>query len=468
MSSIHLHPSASAPSHSTTDTLLTLSRQSAHLQQSLQSLLDAQSAGLSAGLGHPTQAPQQQRRPSSSTRQPSRSSLSPRPSSRVPAANSRIQSQKKPSSLSDARSGLYTTLLALAANKSSEAQTYSATAATYSTFLENALRLTDKKETLQSEIRALESGPEIREIAELGDEEEELQAEVRALEEELAVKKARLRDVRLRRERAGNQHESRLSSWRRALEDVDGGIKEEILEGRGLGVERGERKEGVWALPKARRTVEMVREGVEGNMEQLKDAGENANVEGQACVEGAETWKACVKVLGRVERALRKEIMRLRGGTALERSRRESVESETSGSSAVVENGSPEDGMQGVLHRMDAAIAELGGKHLRLAKEKGWNPVIVAIGAELEALVEGREMLERAFGLSQVTLDGLRLEDTSAHLHASGRDRTSSDKDSVDGAQDRPRLVDLAREDEPNPDLLVSHTEYDRGSHHSG
>jgi hypothetical protein len=198
-----------------------------------------------------------------------------------------------------------------------------------------------------------------------------------------------------------------------------------------------------------------VSEAEQGEVKVLEGRMDEASAEGEACMEGAESWKGVVRAVVKVEGALRKEVGRLNGAAHDEGMRRESMSSNGSGTPARGDVGTAEEGMEGVLRQMTIAMKELD-EALQHAEEKGWTLLMCAIGAEVEALREGREMLEKAFGLSQVALDGLSIG--GANGNTAGNDE-EKENGPAEAGKEPTQLVNISNgdeEDEPSSDLLFS------------
>ena len=226
----------------------------------------------------------------------------------------------------------------------------------------------DRKRGLEAEIAQVERGEEeegeggtVGLEKRLKAEKETVDVEVRGLEDRLAELRARARCLDGEIDRAQNERLSRVSSWREALRGVDAGVARFLREVPASST-------GVGALPVGRRSLEMCREEWEGEREGLVSRQEGVRREVEALDQGVEVWEEVVKVVGGVEAGLRDQIGRQTGG---------------------------EEGMRGVLEEMDQAIKVLEGK-VRMAQMRGWNLLVCAVGAELEAFREGREVLRGA------------------------------------------------------------------------
>ncbi|KAI4232833.1 MAG: hypothetical protein LQ349_004768, partial [Xanthoria aureola] len=110
------------------------------------------------------------------------------------------------------------------------------------------------------------------------------------------------------------------------------------------------------------------------------------------------------------------------------------------------------EGMKRVLDAMARAKETIGGK-LKMAEEKGWNLLVVCIGAELEALVEGEQVLRSVLGVEGATGDGERDLGTDA-----GDGSGLGGEQGMEGGKG---MVEDTEDDEPGPELLLSTQEED-------
>ncbi|MCJ1332044.1 hypothetical protein MMC10_008736 [Thelotrema lepadinum] len=445
-------PQSSGSTASPSDTLQAVSRQISFVQQELQKLLDAQSTGLLSGLGreapHPT-APSTPRSPEPSIRTPSKSPPGPiRLSSPSPASltqGRRPKGRQHPIPLSTARFSIHKALLQLSKLKASESSALAVQQDDTSTFLTSLESLAAKKKGIEDSIKSIEGEDSDRSAAREGDdttseqsfgaspsglrdEEAHLSSEIHSIETRLYELKARLAHVRRLRQERDNRLAARLSSWKGALTDVEKSIQREVMEGRGLEdvypslrhpSRRRKEGQGVWALPRERRTIDLVKEEVEGNATKLSERKEEVEGEGKACVEGATIWKGVVRKVEAVERRMRTEMG--------------SLDDSSTGESPDMANGIPQgakDGMTGVLKAMDQTVEDLE-EEVTAAETKRWNLLVCAIGAELEALKQGRDMLIDALHDAGILLGGMGgAEPDSSMMTARSRFSDSNPKGS--------------------------------------
>jgi hypothetical protein len=118
-----------------------------------------------------------------------------------------------------------------------------------------------------------------------------------------------------------------------------------------------------------------------------------------------------------------------------------------------------------LIEQMDTTISYLEEK-LELATRRNWNLLVCAIGAELEAFVQGKSVLEDALGLKRKDkekatatfldyIDG-DLEHEEEMTGSAIRIVRSPQKPSLP----KPKLFDTDDED-PDPELMISHQDND-------
>ena len=244
----------------------------------------------------------------------------------------------------------------------------------------------------------------------------------------------------------------------------------------------------MWALPRERRTIELVKEEVEGNATKLSERKEEVEGEERACIEGAGVWKSVIRKVEAVERKMKEEMERLSDSSTREHEHDS--------------NGIPpgaRDGMTGVLEVMNQTVGELE-EEVATAEKKKWNLLVCAIGAELEALKQGRDMLVDALHGAGISLESEvepelsmmtareRFSDSNLRASTEKRRTESAETNAAFGRAEPQALVDFASngpengldcgppdkmepldsqesgphgndddDDEPGPDFLVEH-----------
>ncbi|MCJ1431856.1 hypothetical protein MMC27_001211 [Xylographa pallens] len=449
-------PNSTADTSADGATLRALARQTAHLQRALQSLLDAQSAGLLAGLGGPSHdkvppspSGDVRQRPSASPRRyrdvetPSSEEGSRTPTTRASSVSRggstyiynnttarthtaetirygdvstpmrrQISTQKRVG-LQAARKGILRGLYDLVGVKAQEGAVLAAQLSQHEDTLREMEAAEAKRRGIMGQIETIErNGHEGTEaINKLEREEKDIKRAILEAEERLAELKVRLKRVKARREEGGNRLDAKLSSWRATLKDLEREVGERWLGDKGTGMRNGK---GVLALPRERRTLGLVRESLKEERAEIEGNLARVEREREACGRGAEVWAGVVATIAEVERRLKSEL----GSTKSAKKTPKTDTSERDGVEGTVGEG----GMEAMLQHMTGALSTLSTQ-LDLAESQGWKLLVCSIGAEVEALREGREML-----LSALSQSGL-LSDTNdlSSLHEMAGSQLGSD-----------------------------------------
>ncbi|KAK1767252.1 hypothetical protein QBC33DRAFT_570208 [Phialemonium atrogriseum] len=465
-----------------------LQRREMALQNDLQHLLDAQSTGLAAHLD-PTAPSAPSTLSSASTADDSASNSSSthtepfhaRGAAATAAAYSAgggvvpvRQPRRRPVGLRGARAGLARVMVQLAGLKAEEDAGLAAALGARRRALAQLRRLAGRRDGIAGELRALErddggggGDPLARELRGLGEERRDVVAEMAELEERLVGLRSRKRWLDGKMEDVRNRREAGLSGYKGALREVEVKVSGLLtrppvkpldlaaitsgsrrLQGGGSvdgASADGQSPGGVEFLRMRpeRRTVEMARDWWESEIEILERRKIEVDEERNALEEGAEVWKEAVKLVSDFESGLRREMKDELG--AADKGKQKAP--------------TPEEAMHAQLDKMAGVIVGLA-QQLRTAEEKGWNLLICAIGAELEAFKEAEHMLRealRAAGFDDDDDDGPtpRLGRSVSLKTSAKRSGSGDGKKLVDVAEDRSQESD----NEVPPDLLVSHEE---------
>lgn len=471
-----LLPPTSVPIHSAADTLQAIQRQTTYLQKEIQSLLDAQSIGLLAGLGQEIDLDNgstYDARPALSTKSFTKE---------IPPSNNVAKSQtfKRRPSLSTSRNQLCSSLTQLAGLKDEEHAVVEVQCDSLNSFLINTTTLIEKKAEIELSIHGIDAQTEGAEKS-LEEEEKSLALEAASLEKQLEEANTKLKHVRQQKGEYSNRRSARLSSWQGALEEVDRQITREVLEGRGLehvipDIRKNESKSkdiGIWNLSRDRRTVELIREDITGRIKTFEDIRDAAERESIACYEGAEMWTFSVKKIEDLERSLADEMDKLTSNDFLDPN-----------------EVNKSDGMIQIVIDMTKTIDHLEHK-LDIAERNSWNLLVCMIGTEVEALRQGRDLLQETLQMTQAEstpgtlsmmtaksrmtsdlMDGELENENITKFHG------SSTKELMDGFRnDAQHELDLLEkhqqilvgrpknvhhedgDDSPNPKLLIEHND---------
>jgi hypothetical protein len=251
-------------------------------------------------------------------------------------------------------------------------------------------------------------GEEGREIEELKTEERAVENEIREMEDRLAQMKARKRWLGERINETVNKREARLSSYRGALRDVEMEVKEFLKRPPiHVSIVMGD-EEGFVALPPGRRTLGMAKEWWNKEVTQLQLRKQEAQKEKAALEEGATLWEESIGIVTEFEDDLRKQ-MDSNEVQDVERLREQIIK------------------MGGVTTKL--------GDTLGIAADKGWNLLICAVGAELEAFKEGEAILRGVLGQNEN-------EQCEEESNTNGVKRRES-SEMEDSEDDGPNLAEL-------------------------
>ncbi|KAK0113604.1 hypothetical protein ONS95_013849 [Cadophora gregata] len=417
------------------DPLLGLERRERALQNDLQMLLDAQSAGLVQGFGgEATGVAEGGSDAGSSTptsRSLQRSSSRGQPSSGIMPVR---QPKRKVVGLRGARRGLLRDMEELVAVKKEEVGVLTGEVERREVVLEKVDGWEKRIEGVRGQLSGYSGsgaadpgegdagGEEAQEIAELRTEERAVDNEILEMEDRLAQMKARKRWLGERITESINRREARLSSYRGALREVEAEVKDFLRRPPVPASAVMGDEEGFTALPASRRTLGMAKEWWNKEISQLKTRQEEVEKEKAALEEGAEMWAASIKVVIDFEDDLRKQM---------------------------ASTGAQDPSLlRKQIDKMGEVIKTLSAT-LQVAEDRGWNLLICAVGAELEAFKEGEEILKGALGvISSETNKGQDDESHNANStngleELNGQSQRAASLDREDSEDDGPNLAEL-------------------------
>ena len=362
-----------------TDPFLPIDRAAKALERNIQSFLDAQSEGLSAGLGSGAQDDVS-----------SNGTLTPTPSTPTPPSVARpkiipvSQPQKKRITLKGARRGLARSMREFVLLKEEELRVLNEQERRRAQAIRKVEFFEDKKVGLSNQIAEINNEEGAQLARSLEAEAENLESEIKRLEDELAEKKARHRHLISQANQRESSVQSKLSSFETSMKMLDSEIKTFLKQppiDQSLHV--GEYDAGVagdfYALNPKRRTLDLAKEHWREEEATLGDRKQDVTVEIAALKEGGENWRMTVIEIQNFETWFRNEL----SGT---------------------QSDGPND-MSKMLRRMDGIINMLQGRY-RQAEDNAWNLLVCCIGAELEAYREGKALLSRTLGLVQQNGEG--------------------------------------------------------------
>ncbi|TVY21769.1 hypothetical protein LARI1_G001231 [Lachnellula arida] len=362
--------------NSIADPLVNLERREKAIQHELQLLLDAQSTGLIQGFG----GTGEEGSDAGSSTPTSRSVHvnSARSSSRNGGIVPVRQPKRKTIGLKGARRGLLRDMGELVGIKSEEVGILTEEIERRDEVLAQVetweKRIDGAREQLSGYAGDEGGGEEAVELAELRTEERAVENEIREMEDRLLQMKARKRWLGEQIKESVNRQEARLSSYRGALREAEGQVKEFLRRPPiPVSVIMGD-EGGFYALPPSRRTLGMAREWWLKESASLTTKREETEKEKQALEEGALMWEDAVGVVSEFEDELRKQ---MKSGEAQDK---QLFRSQVGKMGVVIEK-----------------LKDIMGT----AEDRGWNLLICAVGAELQAFTEGEGLLRSALEFAE-------------------------------------------------------------------
>lgn len=411
------------------DPLLYIERQAKQLEKDIQRYLDAQSEGLLVGLSGvlPEDAS------SNGSRTPTPSSASLRRERTIPVR----QPPKRKIGLRGARRGITRAMQDFQRLKEEEHRILESQLDERAAALGKVDTFVSKRQGLEKEIGGIRNLEENQRVQELKSEARNVEAEIEELETKLLELRSRHRYLVSEASKLENSVQSKLSSYKASLSLLD------TEERRFL-----RRPPIQFPLPTIdsspfsslspnRRTLSMAREHWYNEEDEIRKRKENVEFERDALQEGGGIWQDVVNEVTTFETMLREEMK-----------------------TSTRPGG---DDLRSILKQMDESVEHLESQ-FTLAEDQDWKLLVVAIGAELEAFKEGRSVLQDALDVSvQASESGV---DGAADGPPKNGSLISDDlfgrHESVEGGIS----AGLTREtttqsdeydDEPDPDLLVSH-----------
>ncbi|KAF2658572.1 hypothetical protein K491DRAFT_756070 [Lophiostoma macrostomum CBS 122681] len=426
---------AISPQPRVPDDLLALQRRARHLEQQLQELLDAQADGLLGGLAG--NDAKQDGAVSTGSTTPTVSSVRSHDRDTENGSYGE-QGTRKRIGLNAARRGIFRRIQQLASIKSEELD-----------------MLDDDLRDLQSLVKKTESWAQKRsrlerKIVDIHDEntgakKESLQMEATDLEHEIRLKEEELKTLKSRRRKVldeladyENSFEARLASYEASLSMLNKEVASFLAkppDSNHVPLSSSP----FLSLPRKRRTLEMAHDYWQDESTRLTEKCQEVDIDRAALDEGAVLWNDVVRRVVDFEANLQTSMQR--AGTS----------------------GTPD--FSKLLNGMESTVTFLEQK-LGLATERSWNLLVCAIGAELEAFRQGREMLEDTLGLSKKGKE--KVSDRLVNTEDDGEDEEEASSSAIrlplsspqPKVVSKPKFFDTDDED-PDPELLISHQDTD-------
>lgn len=355
---------------------LPVERATRALQRTIQSFLDAQSDGLNASLtgawaddlssvGSPTPTPSI----TTSTRGPG-----------LPRTVPVRQPIPTKITLRGVRRGLSKAMEDFAHLKEEELSVIASETGSRQGALMKSRRFQEKRNSLLEEMQAMQGDDSTTNAASLRAEAEKVKVEIQDLETRLFELRARYQQLSTQADQFSNTMESKLSSYKSSLALVEKDVKQflrhpPVTNSLPLfdGISSG--GDSMYALKPERRTLEMAQEQWIAEEDLLLQREADVKSEHDALREGVKIWRDATRRVSEFEKSLRRAL------------KDPPLQGDMSG-----ELVSPEDRDATLLTRLHELIASLR-EDLATAESNSWNLLICCLGAELEALEQGRLLL---------------------------------------------------------------------------
>ncbi|KAA8913005.1 hypothetical protein FN846DRAFT_931415 [Sphaerosporella brunnea] len=262
------------------------------------------------------------------------------------------KSRKKPTTdLGGARSGILTAMRELSEVKSCEAVLYSELSGERKRLLSTVTQHTTKTNRLRQELQKIDESPEALTAEKLRVETAEVASEIADLRRKLVELEIKHTEMKGKLVELDNVVEARQSSYKVALESVSKRVTGFLRENQQASPETAVES---WTL----------------QAEAYDEKKKAAEKERRALEEGMQLWETATEVVSLFETRLAERI-------------------EQGGERVLVK--------QWIGEELGRTVTELD-EMVQQAEERGWKLLIAAIGAELQAMKEAGEVLERSFG----------------------------------------------------------------------
>ncbi|KJX94504.1 hypothetical protein TI39_contig4185g00003 [Zymoseptoria brevis] len=408
------------------------------LQADLQFLLDAQADGLIRGL----EGGRADERSSAGSTTPTMQSA------KSASGKSRRPPRRQPG-LRSARKGIYRSILALAALKDKELQDVERSIHGSKKTLARINTWEQKREGLREASHHVDDSEETIRVQRLRTEADAVQAEINKVELQLMEMKTRHRKLTRQAAAIENSVQAKMASYTSSLQMLEEDIQK-FLSFKPVDSTSPPRSrdgiQSVWQLPPKRRNLEMAKEYWTEQHKVVELQRKQTEFEKSALVDGAAMWEETISEITAFEKRLRSEMSTL---TPDSPSAWEDPPSATA----------PER-LRDILDQIDTVTESLQDK-LKTADERGWKLLVVAIGAELDALIKGKEIL----------VDVLEASGGGHHSEKEPQEHLGNGKPAVKSADEEIRELDMsfataraarsgnvsdADDDHPDPELLFS------------
>lgn len=413
------------------------------LEADLQFLLDAQADGLIRGLGGGGTGGGTGDRSSAGSTTPTMQSI------RGTSTRRMHKPHRRQPGLRSARKGIHRSIVALANLKDEELLEIDAEIQGNQKTLEQIDSWEAKRKGLLEASHSVEGNEETVRIQRLRSEADSVQDEIYKVELQLAEMRTKHRKLLKQASAIENSVQARMASYTSSLRMLEDDIQKFLnfkpSEEEKRPVSR-EGKSSVWQLPPKRRNLEMAKEYWSEQHESFVSQRKKSEHEKEALVEGASLWQETVTEVTEFEKQLRGEMATLAPSLTDSHSAWEEPPTTTAA-----------ERLQELIGQMDTLTSSLQQK-FETSQGHSWNLLIVAIGAELDALRRGREILAGVL-LDTVGDSKDELPNVELDVAGNGRDIIDQLDKSFMTARGASREHSDAEDDHPNPELLFSKQE---------
>jgi len=332
-------------------------------------------------------------------------------------------------------------MLALSAVKEDELGELDETSREHAQRLQKIEVWDTKRRRLHDAVSTIEGNEDTARVQRLRGDADLLQEEIKIVELQLADMKSRHRQLLRQAAAVENSVQAKLASYTTSLrmleEDVQSFLASDSQHFRSA-PDATQQKSSIWQLPPKRRTLEMAKQHWSDQRDSTVVQRQGIEHEKLALEEGAILWKDVVTQVSAFEQHLRSE-MRNISSPALHQSTTDAASADRSKT------------LQETVTRMTSLVATLD-KQLQQAKDRNWNLLVAAIGAELDALQQGQQILQ-----SLLQPDSQQPSETAGVSELSTPGSADElDKLDKDFSTAQRRMSHDAESDDPDPELLFS------------
>lgn len=409
------------------DPLLLIERKANQLQADIQTYLDAQSEGLLAGLNRGTADDR------SSTGDGASGSSFIASKSSVKVVPVRQPAQKR-IGLRSARRGIARSIQELQFLKEEERIILVSHNRDRQAAVVEVDRMIEKRKGLEHKIESLQGGEERASAHRLKSEADRVESEIHELETRLLELRALHRQLTSEASQLENAAESKLSSYKGSLAMLVQQTQRYLYNPPIRPSSAAPSGSSFHALVPARRTLDMAKETWATEAEELSARQAVVENEKKALTEGGALWQRVVSEVSAFEKLLQTELAQISQSQLFD------AGEEAQGDGPILH----------VLQEMDRTAESLEG-HLRTAQDNDWKLLLCCIGAEVEALYEGRYILERALSTATTERDHQHDQNLSEASSHNG----DNDKDGDDDELQRTvtNLSDLSHDPPMQPSI---------------